>query len=242
MSEQISWTNVIRRLGDLQPWERNPRQIREEQAARLRDSFNAFGQVEPIAIGPSDEVYNGHQRLNVLMAQYGPEYEIECRQASRALSEREREKLTVYLHKGAAGEWDFDVLANEFDVADLLDWGFEAFELGIEEPEPEPGADTEPQVDRAEELRQEWGVESGQLWQLGEHRLICGDCTDAAVVERVMDGKQFQNVFDFDFIVIRQLVKVFQQFFPAAFFPGCFKYRSRKFLGRTVLADHGVAD
>ena len=46
--------------------------------------------------------------------------------------------------------------------------------------------DTEPQIDRAEELRQKWGVEPGQLWQLGEHRLICGDCTDAAVVARVM--------------------------------------------------------
>ena len=44
--------------------------------------------------------------------------------------------------------------------------------------------DTEPQINRAEELRQKWGVEPGQLWQLGEHRLICGDCTDAAVVAR----------------------------------------------------------
>ncbi len=52
----------------------------------------------------------------------------------------------------------------------------------------EAGKDTEPQVDRAEELRQKWGVEPGQLWQLGEHRLICGDCTDAAVVARVMAG------------------------------------------------------
>ena len=46
--------------------------------------------------------------------------------------------------------------------------------------------DTEPQIDRAEELRLKWGVESCQMWQLGEHRLICGDCTDAAVVARVM--------------------------------------------------------
>ena len=48
--------------------------------------------------------------------------------------------------------------------------------------------DTEPQINQAEELRQKWGVEPGQLWQLGEHRLICGDCTDAAVVARVMAG------------------------------------------------------
>jgi len=45
------------------------------------------------------------------------------------------------------------------------------------------------QIDKAEELRVKWGVESGQLWQLGDHRLICGDCTDKAVVERVMGGE-----------------------------------------------------
>lgn len=56
----------------------------------------------------------------------------------------------------------------------------------------EAGRDTEAQVDRAEELRQKWGVEPGQLWQLGEHRLICGDCTDAAVVARVMGGEKAQ--------------------------------------------------
>ena len=50
--------------------------------------------------------------------------------------------------------------------------------------------DTEAEIDRAEELRQKWGVEPGQLWQLGEHRLICGDCTDAAVVARVMGGEK----------------------------------------------------
>ncbi|MCC6457261.1 MAG: site-specific DNA-methyltransferase [Caldilineaceae bacterium] len=50
----------------------------------------------------------------------------------------------------------------------------------------EGNADAAPQFDRAEELRAQWNVESGQLWQLGEHLLICGDATDSAVVTRLM--------------------------------------------------------
>jgi len=55
--------------------------------------------------------------------------------------------------------------------------------------------DSAPQIDRAEELRQKWNVESGQLWQLGKHRLICGDCTDAAIVARVMAGEKAEMVW-----------------------------------------------
>lgn len=50
--------------------------------------------------------------------------------------------------------------------------------------------DAEPQMDRGEELQKEWSVEPGQLWQLGPHRLICGDCTDPAVVKRLMNGRK----------------------------------------------------
>jgi DNA modification methylase len=54
----------------------------------------------------------------------------------------------------------------------------------------EPAGDTEAQIDKAEELRQKWGVEPGQLWALGDHRLICGDCTDPATVARVMGAER----------------------------------------------------
>ncbi len=55
--------------------------------------------------------------------------------------------------------------------------------------------DAAPQVDRADELRQKWQTATGQLWQLGEHRLICGDCTDAEVVARVMGGEKAEMVW-----------------------------------------------
>lgn len=196
MTERITWTNERRRLGDLQPWPRNPRQIRKDQAKRLRESFDQFGQVETIAIGPANEVYNGHQRLAVLLEQHGPDYEIEVRVSSRPLTEKEREKLTVFLHKGAAGEWDFDLLANEFEFDDLLAWGFDEAELtgldfgAADEPKEDPGA----QVDKAEELREKWGVEPGDIWALGKHRLACGDCTDVVIVDKLLQGERLALV------------------------------------------------
>jgi len=51
-----------------------------------------------------------------------------------------------------------------------------------------PSADVEPQMDRAEELREQWGTKAGQLWSCGAHRIIVGDCTDKAVVEQLLAG------------------------------------------------------
>lgn len=129
--DDITWTNEKRTLGELEPWPRNPRQIRRDQAERLVQSFEDYGQVETLALGPNGEVYNGHQRLNVLMDKYGPDYEVDVRVASRALSEKERERLTVFLHHGAAGEWDWDLLANDFELDDLIEWGFSEFDLQL---------------------------------------------------------------------------------------------------------------
>ena len=56
-------------------------------------------------------------------------------------------------------------------------------------------ADAGPQVDKAEELRVKWGVELGDLWQLGKHRLICGDCTDRATVAKVLMGERASCIF-----------------------------------------------
>ena len=188
--QQMLWTNEKRKLSDLKPWERNPRQIKDKQAKLLAESFSDFGQVETIAISANGDIYNGHQRLSVLAGKYGMDYEIDVRVSSRDLTEKERERLTVYLHRGATGEWNFDELAN-WDMSELLTWGFEEGDFPFDvAPAVEAGTDTEPQIDKAEELRQKWNVETGQMWQLGEHRIICGDCTDKAVVDRVMGGEK----------------------------------------------------
>jgi len=122
--QQMFWTNEKRKLSDLKPWQRNPRQIKDKQAKLLAESFSDFGQVETIAISANGDIYNGHQRLSVLAGKYGMDYEVDVRVSSRDLTEKERERLTVYLHRGATGEWDFDELAN-WDMSDLLTWGFE---------------------------------------------------------------------------------------------------------------------
>lgn len=194
MADKITWTNETRTLSQLVPWPRNPRQIREKNVKRLQESFEEFGQPEPVVIGPGNELYNGHQRLKSWLAKFG-DVTVDVRVSSRPLSEKEREKLTIYLHKGATGEWDFDSLS-EWDLPDLLEWGFDAFELGLDDGEDEPaGEDPGPQIDRAEELREKWNVQPGQLWILGKHRLICGDCTGLAVVERVMGGERANGAF-----------------------------------------------
>lgn len=198
MTNDIDWTNERRKLSDLIPWEVNPRQLTEKQAEHLQASLTKFGLAQPFLISPENEIYDGHQRQALLniMQEYGADADIDVRVSSRALTLDERRELVVRLHENT-GDWNFDELANLYDVEELGEWGFPEWKIDEfmpdEEPEPEDAA---PQINRAEELREQWGVESGQLWRLPsrtdgqEHRIVCGDCTDAAVVERVMGGEK----------------------------------------------------
>ena len=191
---EINWTLKSFRVDELTDYYKNPRSLSEKQFKQLKVSLDKFGMIDkPIVNADSAHtVIGGHQRKHVLEAEGVKE--VECWIPDRELSEKEVEELNIRLNKNT-GSWDFDILANEFELDDLLDWGFEKAELDLDLWMPDPPEDVEPQIDKAEELREKWGVETGQMWQLGEHRLICGDCTDKAVVEKLMKDEIVKTLF-----------------------------------------------
>jgi len=191
---EITWSLKTFQIDELTDYAKNPRSLTKQQFEQLKKSLDKFGLIDKPIINADEKntVIGGHQRLRVLRAE--GQKSVECWIPSRELDEKEVEELNIRLNKNT-GSWDFDCLANSFELDDLLDWGFDKGELDLDLWAEDAPEDVEPQIDKAEELREKWGVESGQLWKLGEHRLICGDCTDRAVVERVMGGEKADCAF-----------------------------------------------
>jgi len=134
---KINWILKTYKISDLTDYYKNPRQLTEKQFNQLKKSIDKFGMIDKPVINAdkNNTVIGGHQRLHVLRA--GKSESVECWVPDRELDEKEVEELNIRLNKNT-GEWDFDVLANEFELPDLVEWGFEPFELGINnEPAPE---------------------------------------------------------------------------------------------------------
>ena len=136
MSE-IKWNLKTYKINDLTDYYKNPRQLTEKQFNQLKKSLDKFGMIDkPIVNADSrNTIIGGHQRLNVLRADKIDS--VECWVPDHELDEKEVEELNIRLNKNT-GEWDFNVLANEFELPDLVEWGFEPFELGVnDEPAPD---------------------------------------------------------------------------------------------------------
>lgn len=190
------------KLGDLLEWEKNPVQISEREAKELAKSLERFEHVLPyVAAAPPNghkglPLLDGHQRkmVEITLLKTPPSTMVDVRIPSRKLTEKERQELAVRLRKNT-GTFDFDKLSEFFDTKDLLDWGFTEKELSSEGFEFGEPKDAEPQIDRAEELQKKWKVKTGDLWQIGTHRLLCGDSTKREDVEQVMGGERAQMCF-----------------------------------------------
>jgi len=175
----LVWHNEKRRVGDLVPHPFNPRQMTEKKANDLRRSLVKFGYVEPVALNPDGSIIGGHQRINVMLAVklVVPDDQLDVRVPNRPLTIPERDELLVRLNLNN-GDWDDDILANHFDQADLLEWGFEPtyFATG---PDPFSGVAL-PRDDAAQpptKLEGTIRIKAGETWSIGEHgtKLFCGD-------------------------------------------------------------------
>lgn len=200
MASDIHWSLREYKIGDLTDYSKNPRQLTESQYKQLKTSLDKFGMIDKPIVNADNRntIIGGHQRINVLRKVGAAT--VTAWVPSRELTEKEVEELNIRLNKNT-GEWDFDILANEFEFDDLLSWGFDENELigfGADAENAEDlnsGADAEPEMDKADELLEQWGVKSGQLWQLGKHCLIVGDCTDTNTVRRLMGSEQAQMMW-----------------------------------------------
>lgn len=125
----MKWTLEKRKISELKEYARNPRRLNKHDAKHLQDSLDRFGQCEPLVINSDNTIIGGHQRLRTLKKLKYKEVDVyvpDC-----PLSEKEVEELNIRLNRNN-GEWDFDMLANAWDIGDLLDWGFTEDNLQID--------------------------------------------------------------------------------------------------------------
>ena len=173
-------------IKDLKPATYNPRQISTKQYKDLKESIKKFGLVDPIIVNKDNTVVGGHQRLKICKEL--KHIEIDC--VVLDLSKEEERELNIRLNKNS-GEFDMDILANEFDIDQLVDWGFKHIDLDINIDKITEGNTEDDHIPEVKESR----VKLGDVWQLGKHRLVCGDSTKESDVAKLMNGEKADMVF-----------------------------------------------
>lgn len=187
----MKWTTEKRKLKDLIPYGSNPRILSEKQHKDLTASLKKFGLAEIPAIDTDNTLIAGHQRVKILSELNPPDFEIDVRVPDRKLTKKEFQEYNIRSNKNS-GTWDFDILANEFEQDELIEWGFEEKELvGLFIDDK-----TDEELDDAPEPQKEAISNLGDMFLLdGKHRVMCGDSTKQEDVELLMDGKKANLYF-----------------------------------------------
>ena len=181
-------------INELNPAPYNPRQWDEQQSAQLRTSIERFGFVDPILVnGAKDRknvVIGGHFRLKVAQ-------EIGLKKVPVVyldIPDLEQEKeLNLRLNRNT-GSWNYDLL-KEMDISLLLETGFDDSDLSIIWDESlgleDDGFKTRKELEAIKEAE----TQTGDLYQLGRHFLICGDSTDPKVLEKLLGKNQINTIY-----------------------------------------------
>ena len=173
----------------LKPYEKNTRKHQKKDVENIAKSIEKYGMCDAIGIwSDKNIIVEGHGRM-LACEQLGMT-EVPCVRLDHLTDEQRREYAIAHNATAELSEWDLDILPDELAELDLSVFDFD-FGIEDEEEETEIVEDEAPEVDEdAEPI-----AKLGDIWQLGRHRLMCGDSTDKATVEMLMDGKKADMVF-----------------------------------------------
>jgi DNA modification methylase len=175
-------------IKDIKPNPNNPRLVKDDKFKKLVQSIKDFPQmldIRPIVVNKDMIVLGGNMRLKA--CKEAGLKEIPIIKAEDLTEEQQRE--FIIKDNVGYGEWDWELIANEWDAAQLNDWGLDIPDFKAEEIE---GVE-EDNYEIPEELKT--GIVLGDLFEIGEHRLLCGDSTDSDQVSLLMNGHKADMVF-----------------------------------------------
>lgn len=188
---------IYRSTETLKKLEDNPRTISEGQLQKLKESIQNnpdYFEARPIILSDRTGhlvIIAGNQRYDACV-QLGIK-EVPTVLIPNLTEERERE--IIIRDNVSNGEWDEMILKDKWDVEELKDWGVDLpADWDTSEAEEQKDAEGDDFSDEDAE-KAEPRVKLGEIWKLGEHRLMCGDSTDAASVALLMDGQKADMVF-----------------------------------------------
>ena len=179
---------VVLPLAEIRPYDKNPRK-NSGAVKYVKESIRQFGFKVPIVIDSNRVVVCGHTRL--LAAKSLGMTEVPCIMADD-LTDYQIKAFRLADNKvGEFAEWDIDLLGDELDaIADASDIDMEALGFDLSETEDETEVVEDEVPEEVEPVCQR-----GEIWKLGEHRLMCGDATDPSTYDKLMDGKKADLVF-----------------------------------------------
>lgn len=187
---------TYRKVEDLIPYVNNSRKHSDQQVAQIAASIKEFGWTNPILVDKDKGIIAGHGRL--MAARKLKMDDVPTIELSH-LSDAQKKALVIADNKLALNaDWDTQILSLE--LSELQDIGFDLDILGFDanelnvllEPEEVEGLTDE---DAVPEVPEEPKTKLGDIYQLGNHRLMCGDSTSIDAVEKLMDGQKADMVF-----------------------------------------------
>lgn len=174
-------------ISKVRPNSDNPRYIKDDKFKKLVQSLRDFPEmanVRPIVVNTEMVVLGGNMRLKAMQEAGWSEVPVEVVDWSE-----EKQREFIIKDNVGFGEWDWDELANTWDAEELNEWGLDTPDnWGGEELEAE-----EDDYEVPEEIKTD--VVLGDLIEIGEHRLLCGDSTDSDQVAKLMNGEKADMVF-----------------------------------------------